>query len=164
MFFQHYDKISDYIRQRPILNRLFLVVYKALPILVVATYSIMIIYGILQLRPASFLRLILVPAGTFLITTLFRKIINEKRPYELYNIQPLIPKQKKGESFPSRHMVSVTIIAMAGWYLHPLLGIWLTILTVIVGIMRPLAGVHYIHDVLGAAIISIILGWIGFFM
>lgn len=164
MFFENYNKISDFIRQRPLLYRIFVIIYKLLPVLVIGTYVLMLLYGIFHLEPGVLLRCILVPAVTFLFTTIFRKIINEKRPYEVYDIQPLIPKNKKGESFPSRHMVSVTIIALTGWYLHPLLGIWLTLLTLLVGVMRPLAGVHYIHDVIGAAALSIICGIIGFFI
>ena len=164
MFFQHYDKISGYIRERTALYKTFVICYKSLPILVIGTYVCMVLYGVFRLNFDVLLRIILVPAVTFLFTTIFRKLINEKRPYEVHDIQPLIPKAKKGESFPSRHMVSVTIIAMTGWYLHPVLGIWLTILTLLVGIMRPLAGVHYIHDVIGAAILSIVCGLIGFFL
>lgn len=47
---------------------------------------------------------VLVPAVSFVVVTLFRKIVNEPRPYEKYDLPPVIDKDAGGKSFPSRHV------------------------------------------------------------
>lgn len=159
-----YNGISRWVRDKKYRYKTFLLLYRLIPALVIISYGAMILYAIFKMEREQLVRIIVVPAITFLIVTLFRKLINEKRPYEVYAIQPLIHKEKQGESFPSRHMVSVTIIAMAGWYMNIWLGIWLTFLTVIVGILRPIAGVHFIRDIIGAVCLSVIIGIVGFYL
>ena len=44
-----------------------------------------------------------VAAVPFIAVSVLRKIINAKRPYELIGDFPERPKDKSGESFPSRH-------------------------------------------------------------
>lgn len=60
-------------------------------------------------------KLILTPLTSFIVVSFFRKCIDAKRPYVKYNITPLVKKEKKGESMPSRHVFSITIIACAGY-------------------------------------------------
>lgn len=164
MYRDRYNKLSGWIRRKPYRYKLFLILYKTLPLLVMGTYGVMIFYGIYKLNREQWIRIIAVPAVTFLVVTVFRKLINEKRPYEAYDIQPLVYKSKQGESFPSRHMVSVVIIAMAGLYMNRLLGILLLLVSVLIGILRPAAGVHYVRDILGGFLFSLIMGIIGFYI
>lgn len=163
MYEDVYQKVSEWVRSRPVFYKCFRLLYTILPICVVITYGMMLV-GSFVLDRGRTLRLMLVPAGTFLVTTLFRKVVNAPRPYEKYRISPLIPRDKKGESFPSRHMVSVTIIAMGGWYLHWKIGLFLSVLAVLIGILRPLAGVHFIHDVVAAAAFAVLCGVLGFYL
>ena len=62
-------------------------------------------------KDPKLLRAILVPAISFVLVTVFRKIINAPRPYEKFEMPPVIEKDTKGKSFPSRHVFSVFIIA-----------------------------------------------------
>lgn len=159
-----YNEISTWIRNKKYRYGIFTILYKAVPLLVTVTYGIMIVYAALYLKLNQCIRILVVPSVTFIIVTIFRKLIDEKRPYEVLDINPLVHKNKQGESFPSRHMVSVTIIAMAGLYINFILGIWLFALCMLVGILRPIAGVHYIKDILGAVCLAIVMGVIGFYM
>ncbi len=159
-----YNQISNWIREKTYRYKVFVGLYKTVPFLVMVMYGIMILYGVFRMERSQCIRIIAVPAVTFLTVTVFRKLINEKRPYEVLEIQPLIYKSKQGESFPSRHMVSVTIIAIAGLYVNILLGLWLIILSVIVGILRPVAGVHFVKDIVGAVCLSLVMGIIGFYI
>ena len=52
---------------------------------------------------------IAVPAVSFILVSVFRAKLNARRPYEVYQFQPLIPKDKCGNSFPSRQMDSMTM-------------------------------------------------------
>lgn len=50
--------------------------------------------------------------------------------------KPLIPKDTKGNSFPSRHVFSIYIIAMAAWYVCPPLGVILCVAGVFLAAAR----------------------------
>lgn len=91
-----------------------------------------------------------VPAFVFLSVTAFRKLFNRPRPYEVMELPPLIPKDKKGESFPSRHCASAFIIAGAFLYVNIYAGIAFFLLAAAVALSRVFAGVHFISDVAAA--------------
>ena len=70
------------------------------------------------------------------------------------DLPPLISKDKKGETFPSRHCASAFAISVAFFYTNIYLGIFYTILAVLVALSRIFAGVHFVRDVLAAALYS----------
>lgn len=99
---------------------------------------------------------------SFLIVSFFRRIYNRPRPYEELDIIPLIQKDTKGKSFPSRHVFSVFVIAMCWFYYMPFVGIVLMISGCIMAYIRVIGGVHYPVDVIAGAIVGILSGLIGF--
>ena len=103
---------------------------------------------------------IFIPAICFLIITIFRKVINKQRPYEKLPIQSLIKKEKKGQSFPSRHVFSIFLIATLWFYFWKPIGIFLLIAGIFLAIVRVIGGVHFISDVCAGAFLGIIAGWI----
>ena len=56
-------------------------------------------------------RAILVPGFVFLGGTLLRKKLNFPRPYEQPGFTPLVEKETRGQSFPSRHALSAAVLA-----------------------------------------------------
>lgn len=110
------------------------------------------------------IRAVVVPAFVFLFVTVVRKRINAPRPYERYPIKPVIPKSTRGKSCPSRHTACAFIIALAVMYVNVPLGICLLLLSVFIGISRPIMGVHFPLDVTFAAVIAVVLGIVGFFV
>ena len=74
-------------------------------------YPALLLY-LVVCRDSRFWRVLLVPAVTFVLVSLFRKKFNAPRPYEKWQVKPLIPKDTKGNSFPSRHVFSIYIIAI----------------------------------------------------
>lgn len=113
-----------------------------------------------QLLPA-----VIVPAAAFLVGTLVRRVIDRPRPYTALGFAPLFPKDKPGQSMPSRHCFSAAAIAGAAWFVLRPLGIVLAVLGVLIAVCRVVTGVHYISDVLaglafGAAFA--VLGWNAF--
>ena len=76
-------------------------------------------------------KLILTPLTSFILVSVIRKCIDAKRPYEKYNIKPLFIKETKGESMPSRHVFSITIIAMCWLYVSVPVGIIMLMLVAI---------------------------------
>lgn len=109
-------------------------------------------------------RCFFVPFISFLAVSGLRKLIDAERPYEKLHFQPIIHKEKHGESFPSRHVFSVFVIALAFYYTFWPVGIVLTVFGVLLAAARVLGGVHFPRDVLAGAAIGIFAGVLGFFV
>ena len=88
-----------------------------------------------------------IPASGFVILSFLRKKINAPRPYEEWNIKPLLDRDSLGQSMPSRHVFSASIISMACFHASLSLGIILLVLSAFLGLVRVLGGVHYPKDV-----------------
>lgn len=108
--------------------------------------------------------MVLIPFFIFVSVSIVRKLVDRPRPYVVLNIEPLVKKEKAGESFPSRHVLSVSIIAVAFVYINPLLGGLMSLVAILIAIIRVLAGVHYIMDVVFGALISYVLGGLAFLL
>lgn len=110
------------------------------------------------------LRVILVCGISFILVSVFRKVCNSDRPYTIYNFEPIIKKEKKGESMPSRHVFSAFVISMAFLYIFSWLSIILFIVSILICIGRVIGGVHFPKDVIVGALIGILSGIIGFYL
>lgn len=111
----------------------------------------------------EFATYIMAPAVGFVLLTLVRKWINQPRPYEAWEIVPLLDKDSSGNSMPSRHVFSATIISMACLHASLPVGLVLLITSALLGLVRVLGGVHYPKDVLVGYACGLIWG-ILFFM
>ena len=105
-----------------------------------------------------FLKVVAVPAAGFIMLTVFRKAINRSRPYEKFDIDPIIKKDTKGQSMPSRHIYSITVIAMTFLYVMPALGIVFLVFALILAGVRVIGGVHYPTDVLAGFLLGVLSG------
>ena len=101
---------------------------------------------------------ILVPALGFVLLTLVRKWINQPRPYETWEIIPLLDKDSSGNSMPSRHVFSATIISMACVHANLPAGLIFLVLSAFLGLVRVLGGVHYPKDVLAGYVCGLLWG------
>lgn len=109
-------------------------------------------------------RFALVPATVFVLVTLLRRLLPFPRPYEVCDIEPLVPGKRQGRSLPSRHTASAAVIALAFWYLHPALGAVFSVLALGVALTRLLAGVHFVRDLLAAFGVALLIGVPGFWL
>ena len=100
----------------------------------------------------------LIPAVSFVLLSLIRKKINRPRPYETWKLNSLISKDTKGQSMPSRHIFSCTVIAMAFFSVIPPLGGLFLFWSVLLSLVRVLGGVHYPSDVLAGFLAGIAAG------
>mgnify|MGYP001736117445 CR=1 FL=1 len=105
---------------------------------------------------------ILVPALGFVLLTLVRKWINQPRPYETWEIVPLLDRDSPGQSMPSRHVFSATIISMACLHASLSVGVILLVLSAFLGLVRVSGGVHYLKDVVVGYIFGLVWGVIFF--
>ena len=99
-----------------------------------------------------------VPASGFVILSFFRKKINAPRPYEEWTIKPLLDRDSPGQSMPSRHVFSATIISMACFHASLSVGVILLVLSAFLGLVRVLGGVHYPKDVVVGYICALVWG------
>ena len=108
--------------------------------------------------------MIIIPAGVFVFVTVLRKLINRKRPYEVYDIPSVFKKETVGNSMPSRHTASAIIISLAMLKINLYLGIAFLLISLLIALSRIFAGVHFISDVIAGAVISLAAGTIFFFV
>ena len=105
---------------------------------------------------------VFIPASGFVILSFLRKKINAPRPYEEWDIKPLLDRDSPGQSMPSRHVFSATIISMACLHASLSVGVILLVLSALLGLVRVLGGVHFPKDVLVGYICALVWGVIFF--
>ena len=105
---------------------------------------------------------VFISATGFVILSLLRKKINAPRPYEEWDIKPLLDRDSPGQSMPSRHVFSATIISMACLHASLSVGVILLVLSALLGLVRVLGGVHYPKDVVVGYICGLVWGVIFF--
>ena len=105
---------------------------------------------------------VFIPASGFVILSLLRKKINAPRPYEVWEIIPLLDRDSPGQSMPSRHVFSATIISMACLHASLTMGMICLTLSALLGLVRVLGGVHFPKDVVVGYICALVWGVILF--
>ena len=105
---------------------------------------------------------VFIPASGFVILSFLRKKINAPRPYEVWEIIPLLDRDSPGQSMPSRHVFSATIISMACLHASLTMGMICLTLSAFLGLVRVLGGVHYPKDVVVGYICGLVWGVIFF--
>ena len=99
-----------------------------------------------------------IPASGFVILSFLRKKINAPRPYEVWKIVPLLDRDSPGQSMPSRHVFSATIISMACLHASLIMGLICLTLSAFLGLVRVLGGVHFPKDVVVGYICGLVWG------
>lgn len=101
---------------------------------------------------------ILVPAVSFMAVSVFRKCYNARRPYERYHFTPLLAKDTKGKSFPSRHVFSIFVIGSTLAWVYPAVGILICLMGCVLAVIRVVVGVHFPKDVIAGALVGMVCG------
>lgn len=144
-----YDHIASKIENKPIFLRLLRTFNRFMTVVMPMIYLTLLATTYLQQGLGKqVLIYVFIPASGFVILSFLRKKINAPRPYEVWEIVPLLDRDSSGQSMPSRHVFSATIISMACLHASLSVGLILLILSAILGLVRVLGGVHYPKDVL----------------
>lgn len=145
---QKYEPIRCWFLQSGQRLKALRVIYKTVPLIIAAIYTALGAYLFIHrdYRLAGFIG---VPAVVFAAVSVIRRAVNKKRPYEGEKaIVPLIAKDKRGRSFPSRHALSAALIASSCLLINIYIGLFIAALSIVVAVTRVIAGVHYPSDVI----------------
>ena len=154
---QQYEKISQPFRSEKGVKWLN-IVNTVITSIGYASYPVMLIYLFFTKFPVTALYATIVPASGFILLTVVRKAINRPRPYEALDIDPIIKKDTKGNSMPSRHVFSMSIIAVTGFFVSPAVGCVLIALSIMLCFVRVIGGVHYPSDVAAGFLSAVVWG------
>ena len=158
-----YDHIAGKIENRPIFLRLLRAFNRFMTIVMPMIYLTLLAITYLQQGLGKQVGIYLfIPASGFVILSFLRKKINAPRPYEEWDIKPLLDRDSPGQSMPSRHVFSATIISMACLHASLSVGVILLVLSALLGLVRVLGGVHYPKDVVVGYICALSWGVIFF--
>ena len=154
-----YDKRKSSLLRHPQLLQLMRVFNRMMTVLMPLVYMILLGTSFISKGLGQDLAAyILVPALGFVLLTLVRKWINQPRPYETWEIIPLLDRDSPGQSMPSRHVFSATIISTACLHASLSVGIILLVLSALLGLVRVLGGVHFPKDVVVGYICGLVWG------
>lgn len=145
---QQYRAVIDWFNARPVAKKALRVVSKGAVAAVYLLYLGLLAWLAWHGMWAQLGAATVVPAAAFVVGTALRAAINRPRPYTKYGFAPLFPKDKPGQSMPSRHCFSAAAIAAAAWYVLPPVGALLAVLAVLIAASRVITGVHFVSDVL----------------
>ena len=154
-----YDHIAGKIENKPFLLRLLRTFNRLMTVVMPIVYLTLLVATYLQEGLGKQVWMyVFIPASGFVILSLLRKKLNAPRPYEVWEIVPLLDRDSPGQSMPSRHVFSATIISMACLHASLSVGLILLILSAILGLVRVLGGVHYPKDVVVGYICGLVWG------
>lgn len=152
-----YRKISAPFRKSEGCRRILIFGSRFLAGITYVAYPLALIWRAL-LRDESVGQYVLIPAVSFLVFSIVRSLINAKRPYEIWAIDPILPKNSKGKSFPSRHVFSIFLISMTFLNFSLWLGVVFLVFGLLLAVVRVIAGVHFPRDVIVGAAVGILCG------
>lgn len=159
---EQYEKWSAPYRRKRNGISILIGIDRAITAVVFVSYPVLLAALMLQKLYGEMLLCVVVPAVSFVLVSLFRKFYSAPRPYEILDIQPLIKKNTKGKSFPSRHVFSVFMIGMTYFYMYWPAGIAIGILGIALAYVRVVGGVHFPKDIAAGALIGILSGMLYF--
>ena len=158
-----YDHIAGNIGNKPFLLSLLRTFNRFMTVVMPMIYLTLLATTYLQQGLGTQVGIYLfIPASGFVILSLLRKKINDPRPYEVWEIIPLLDRDSPGQSMPSRHVFSATIISMACLHTSLTMGMICLILSAFLGLVRVLGGVHYPKDVVVGYTCGLVWGVIFF--
>ena len=158
-----YDHIAGNIGNKPFLLSLLRTFNRFMTVVMPMIYLTLLAITYLQQGLGKQVGIyVFVPATGFVILSFLRKKINAPRPYEEWDIKPLLDRDSPGQSMPSRHVFSATIISMACLHASLTMGMICLTLSAFLGLVRVLGGVHYPKDVVVGYICGLVWGVIFF--
>lgn len=161
---EQYERWSAPFRRGAIRVKLLIMTDKAITGTVLFAYPALLAYLLSLGDYRRFCFFILIPGGSFLASSLFRSVYSAPRPYETLEIIPLISKETKGKSFPSRHVFSAFMIGMSFFFVIKPVGILILAAGMVMAYIRVIEGVHFPRDTAAGALLGILCGMLYLFI
>lgn len=166
---ENYIKMTQPFRDNPGLAKGIHIANKLCTGIMYLAYPLLLVYLFFFGKVSSYFsfeKALLVPAVSFVVLSVFRKTVNRPRPYEKFQLEPVIKKDTKGHSFPSRHVFSATMIAMTFLLMSPWswLGVIFLFVSIALAVVRVVSGVHFISDVIAGIIVAVATAVFGYLM
>ena len=132
---EHYHALHSWMDAHPTAKRCVVALDRWLPLIPFVCYPVLLcllnvrLFRLLGSQRQAALdltaviaRTVFVPGLTFWGGTILRDRLNLPRPYEQPGFEPLRHKETRGHSFPSRHALSASVLAMVWMYFYPKAG------------------------------------------
>lgn len=158
-----YIAAQNYFNAHPKIKKIAIILQKGAEVLIYLTYPVFLAVMVF-LKNSYWLKSAAVCGVGFVLVSVFRHIYNAPRPYQIYDIKPVINKDSPGKSMPSRHCFSASVIAVSISAVNLPIGITLAILSLIIAALRVAFGVHFIKDVLVGLLLGTLIGSVLFFI
>jgi membrane-associated phospholipid phosphatase len=95
---------------------------------------------------------------TFGLAKILKILIHTSRPFDIFpQVHPLFTET--GYAFPSGHTMVISAIAFALFFTHKKTGYVFMFFTLIIGLARIIAGVHFPVDILGGFILGALVAY-----
>lgn len=95
-----------------------------------------------------------------MIAQIIKALFPTLRPFELNGLTPMVFLPSSDGAFPSGHAAAAFALATSVFLHNKKVGLLYEIGAVIVGIARVLGNVHYPVDILGGAIVGIVVAFV----
>lgn len=161
---EFYERLAKPFRKNPCLATFLRLINRVCTIFVYALYIISLVILAVKFEWVKLVVIVAVPAIGFVVVTLLRRWLAMPRRFEIWDDSPLLGEHRPGLSFPSRHVYSAAVIALALGRLWWPVGVAVGIITLLLAVVRVIGGVHFIRDVVAGAAIGLLFGGIGFWV
>ena len=150
---EQYKPIYHWFSDHPAVKRLVVFLDRWLPLVPFVCYPVLLC-----------LLNVFVPGLVFWGGTLLRSRLHFPRPYEQPGFTPLVAKESRGHSMPSRHALSAAVLAAVWLYFYPAAGCVMVGIALLICCLRVLTGVHHVRDVVCGFALGFALGCAGMWL
>jgi len=157
-----FKMINDLAYKNAILDKVMIFFSNDVPYIFMAVIVLIFILGIINNKKENrkiAVNTVVITAINLIINLMIRIIFHINRPFVDHNVNLLV-SHDTASSFPSNHATGTMSIAVALNKYNKVLGLIMTILSIIVGFSRVYVGDHYPIDIIGSYIIVFITNYV----
>lgn len=137
-------------------NPIFDFIFKSIHYSSYALLGLLILYFLFKKEKFIVLAMIATVVISTATAAMLKTIIARERPYQTLDVRQLV-EEDDNRSFPSNHVQLSFALSAIVFYFRRKFGLILFLLSLIIGIGRIYVGVHYPSDILGGAVIGVLL-------
>lgn len=152
-----FEFLFSFAHRSPFLDGFVVFLASYLPILIVFGILFFVFRSSSSWKKRFFLLLLLALSAVIargILTEVIRFFYERPRPFEFLQISPLFSKESF--SFPSGHIAFLFALSFIVFFFHRRWGVVFLALSLLVGIARVVAGVHFPSDILGGIIVALL--------